>query len=226
MAKSIRSSFHGFYFVIPTPGRRFCLREGLVVASFIPIYSSAVPISEQWRRHLQQQEYFNDVTQGLERSIEAYNDRAASTEAALRENTELVTEAISDLSEATVEGALAQINNARQNAAAIVGAVDIGSLRIAAAIVGAVDIDSLRITAAVDKGSQTVATSIERLAQTVTANIEAGSQNVVDQIRELGVGLDYRLNAIIDQGRVANLLSRNIAELLRVPDFQKERPVA
>jgi WD40 repeat protein/tetratricopeptide (TPR) repeat protein len=178
------------------------------VASFIPVYSSAVPISEQWNRHLQQQEYVNDVTQSIERSIEAYNDRAASTEAALRENTEVVTAAIGDLSDATVEAALAQIENARQNAASIVGAVYTGSLRIAAAV---------------ESSTERVATSIKTLEQNVTGTIEAGSQKAADQIRELGAGLDYRLNAIIDQGRVANMLSLNIAELLRVPDFQKER---
>jgi hypothetical protein len=42
-------------------------------------------------------------------------------------------------------------------------------------------------------------------------------------MENLGIMLDWRLSEVIHQLRISNLLQENIALLLRVPDFQKER---
>jgi len=42
-------------------------------------------------------------------------------------------------------------------------------------------------------------------------------------IENFSLMLDWRLSELIDQQRITNLLQENIALLLRVPDFQKER---
>jgi pyruvate dehydrogenase complex dehydrogenase (E1) component len=76
-------------------------QDGL--AAFEPAYVDelavilAFALRDQWRRHLQQQEYVSDVTQAIDRSIASYNENAelslaavrhsaASTEVAVRES--------------------------------------------------------------------------------------------------------------------------------------------
>lgn len=57
----------------------------------------------------------------------------------------------------------------------------------------------------------------------ITRILDSGFSKVSNQMENLGIMLDWRLSEVIDQLRVSNLLQENIALLLRVPDFQKER---
>lgn len=138
------------------------------MAAFIPNYSASGSIAEQWRNHLQTQEYVNDVTSAVERSVEEYNQRAEQLNVAIQQSSV-------EISESVYDAAAAQIEAARQRAAEIVGAID------------------------------------------RSADLISGSIDSIGQI------LDYRITLLIDQQRVGNLLLHNIAELLRIPDFQKER---
>jgi hypothetical protein len=98
------------------------------MAQLIPNYSASIPISQQWREHLQTQEYVSDVTSAIGQSIDAYNKRAAAIEGAIQASSDSISSAVGDMaeqvSEVMVESAIAQINVARQTAAAIVGAID------------------------------------------------------------------------------------------------------
>lgn len=67
--------------------------------------------------HLQAQAYVNDVTAVVAKSIDAYNARA-------EEFQHTVNQAAFDISDTIVDAAVAQIEVARVNAAAIVGAID------------------------------------------------------------------------------------------------------
>lgn len=135
------------------------------MAGFIANYSNTSPsISDQWKAHLQQQEYVGDVTQAINGVVEAYNERAASMEAAIH-----------GVGDVIADAAIAQAKAAQQNTASIVGAID------------------------------------------------QGSANIVNELQRIGSHLNDSLETLIHQQRVGNLLAQNIAELMRIPDFQKER---
>lgn len=138
------------------------------MAMFIPDNTSGVPISTQWREHLQQQEYVNDLTTAIGQTIEAYNDLVATQKESSRQN---ATTIVTALQEATNE----QVSASYDNTAIIVGA------------------------------------------------IENLSESVSRAQYDVGARLNATLERITDQTRVGNLLLRNLGELLRVPDFQKER---
>ncbi len=57
----------------------------------------------------------------------------------------------------------------------------------------------------------------------ITNSLEAGFSKVSQQVENLSIMLDWRLSTVIHQLKISNLLQENIALLLRVPDFQKER---
>lgn len=175
--------------------------EADAMAKFIPNYHSSTPISDQWQRHLQSQAYVGDITESIDQSIAAYNSRADSLEEAVRKGTDDITTSLSDMaadvSNTIVDSTVAQIDAGRRNAAAIVGAIA----------------DST--AAQIEAGHQYTAK--------ITGTIEAGTVQLSAQLRRLGEAFDESLSILIDQHHVGNLLSRNIAELMRVPDFQKER---
>jgi tetratricopeptide (TPR) repeat protein len=153
------------------------------MAAFIANHHSNIPIPEQWRTHLQRQEYVSDVTQAIRQSVDVYNEQARhSSEAivnSIRDSGAATTQAIGEMADDITEmvslAAVAQIEDARRNAMAIVGA------------------------------------------------IEQSTTQITDTMYAVGRTLDFRLNTLIDQQRVGNLLLNNIAVLLRIPDFQKER---
>jgi len=85
------------------------------------------------------------------------------------------------------------------------------------------------------------AAAMERSAEVISGSFEAGLEHVAktfkaglgdvargigkveSSISELGGILDWGLTMMIEQQQLSNLLSENIALLLRIPDFQKER---
>jgi tetratricopeptide (TPR) repeat protein len=150
-----------------------------VMAQFVPNTAASNSVSQQWQQHLQIQEYVTDVTRSIERSIDAYNERAATTDNVIRESSDHIADAVDhmaqDVSETIVSAAIAEINTARRNAAAIVGA------------------------------------------------IERSTDSLSEAVYTVGQTLDHRLTVLIDQNRIGHLLLRNVSELLRIPDFQKER---
>ena len=98
------------------------------MAKFIPNYSSPTRISQQWQAHLQAKEYIQDVTSAIAESIDSYNERAKAIEGAVVAGSAMVSNAIetmaSEVSDTIAEAAIAQIQVARQNTAAIVGAIE------------------------------------------------------------------------------------------------------
>ncbi len=67
-------------------------------------------------------------------------------------------------------------------------------------------------------------------AQLVSSRLKSGFSkiskrldNISDEISELSSLFDWRMSMIIEEQRINNILSENIALLLRIPDFQKER---
>lgn len=156
------------------------------MAKFVPNYHTSISTDDQWRRHLQTQEYVADIKNSIRQSVGSYDRQARSMEATLRKGVADITGTITDASNRQIEAE-------RQNAAAVVGAVS--DLSEMVAVAGA--------------------------AQIVDAR--RNTERVTDAIMNLGEALDERLGILIDQLNVSNLLALNIAELLRVPDFQKER---
>lgn len=85
---------------------------------------------------------------------------------------------------------------------------------------------SERQVEAIHQQSQAIAESAKMIVgslDNVTYAIESGFSEVSDRLDSLYVMLDWRLSVIEDQLKISNLLLENIALLLRVPDFQKER---
>ena len=98
------------------------------MAKFVPISAASTSISEQWQRHLQTQEYVTDVTKSIEQSIDAHNERATRTDNIIQASSEMISDAVgnmaAEVSETIALAAMAEIEEARRNAAAIVGAVE------------------------------------------------------------------------------------------------------
>jgi len=62
-----------------------------------------------------------------------------------------------------------------------------------------------------------------RNATDIVGTLELTSDRISANIDALGRSMDYRLDALIYQHSVGNLLLSDIRQLLRIPDFQKER---
>lgn len=65
--------------------------------------------------------------------------------------------------------------------------------------------------------------AITESANMICGTLDEGFSEVSGKLDDICATLDWRLTAIEDQLRISNMLSENIALLLRVPDFQKER---
>ncbi len=65
--------------------------------------------------------------------------------------------------------------------------------------------------------------AIEKNTIEVCGTLENGFDLLSESINELGSILDFRLSTIIENQIISNLLAANIALLLKIPDFQKER---
>ncbi len=65
--------------------------------------------------------------------------------------------------------------------------------------------------------------AITESAEMICGTLDEGFSEVSGKLDDICATLDWRLTAIEDQLRISNMLSENIALLLRIPDFQKER---
>jgi tetratricopeptide (TPR) repeat protein len=72
------------------------------------------------------------------------------------------------------------------------------------------------------ESNRQIAVAIEN-AEMIISSINFAKHQIKTSLHELATLLDDQLSAVIDQLRVGNLLGKNIAQLLRIPDFQKER---
>ncbi len=68
-----------------------------------------------------------------------------------------------------------------------------------------------------------ISNSIDYCSSNICGSLDQGFGLIGDDIQELGRSLDIRLSLIMEQEIINNLLSENIALLLRIPEIQKER---
>jgi len=84
--------------------------------------------------------------------------------------------------------------------------------------------DAIRNSAEIVSG--TFESGLRQMSETINFGFDRiadGLSEIGSGINELGVMLDWRMNMMIEEQRISNLLSENIALLLRVPEIQKER---
>jgi len=79
------------------------------------------------------------------------------------------------------------------------------------------------MTDAIHIESSKQAETQRRQAARVVGAIDNMSSQISMNIRSLECMLSYKTAALIDQQKISNLLTKNIAQLLKIPDFQKER---
>lgn len=70
---------------------------------------------------------------------------------------------------------------------------------------------------------QTIAGSAVAATSIVVDSLEEGLERIERQSAEFRTAFDWRLSLIADQQQIANMLLKNIAVLLRVPDSEKQR---
>ncbi len=75
----------------------------------------------------------------------------------------------------------------------------------------------------INYASQEQIDAIRQQTVQLIGSIESMSSQISDEISHLGFMVGTNFSILIDELRISNLLSKNIAELLRIPDFQKER---
>lgn len=66
-------------------------------------------------------------------------------------------------------------------------------------------------------------TAITQSANRIDLSLREGFKNLDARLKEFTEGLSWQMAQIIDNQKVTNLISGNIAQLLRIPDIQKER---
>lgn len=76
---------------------------------------------------------------------------------------------------------------------------------------------------AVSNMSEDISSAIDFCASRICDSLDQGFDLLSNDINELGRSLDFRLSLILEQEILNNLISENIALLLRIPDIQKER---
>ncbi len=77
--------------------------------------------------------------------------------------------------------------------------------------------------AAMQHSAEMISGGFENGLKQLSTTFETSLDEVSIIISELGGMLDWRLDMMIEGQQISNLLSENIARLLRIPDFQKER---
>ncbi|TAK65469.1 MAG: hypothetical protein EPO24_02400, partial [Bacteroidetes bacterium] len=97
-------------------------------------------------------------------------------------------------------------------------------------VTGAIHQFSHEAKRAIEFASAEQASSIREYARIVSGSLEEGFEqlssyveDVKCAVNEVGALLDWRMTLLLEEQRVTNLLAENIALLLRIPDFQKER---
>lgn len=87
------------------------------------------------------------------------------------------------------------------------------------------------------RASREQVAAIERSTSAICGTLESGFELLSDNLQEISYGigqakneinrmasmLDWKLSLLIEQQKITNILSGNIANLLRIPDIQKER---
>lgn len=96
-------------------------------------------------------------------------------------------------------------------------AIDAASSRIAGTLAGGLAAVSGGL-AAIAGGLVGVANGIQALALE-----QAATNRQLSQVNESLCRIDQRLSLLVEEQRIGNVLQRNIAELLRIPDSQKQR---
>lgn len=78
--------------------------------------------------------------------------------------------------------------------------------------------------------SKAQADALREMGEMITGELSEGLDiiadaisNVDNSVNNVGTMIDWRLNQLLDQQRIANLLLEDIALVLRIPDVQKER---
>lgn len=71
--------------------------------------------------------------------------------------------------------------------------------------------------------SSEINNSLKQCTSLICGSLDEGFDLISQDIREVGRSLDYRLALLHEQSVLNNLISQNIALLLRIPDIQKER---
>jgi tetratricopeptide (TPR) repeat protein len=79
------------------------------------------------------------------------------------------------------------------------------------------------ITASAAVGAVEQRRAIEHASSQVVGSLRNGFDRMAKLNTELKSVVDWRLSVVADQQRVGNLLTRNVALLLRIPDSEKER---
>lgn len=65
--------------------------------------------------------------------------------------------------------------------------------------------------------------SIQSFSSEISENMLQVADKITKTLEDLGGLFDWRMSQMLDQQKITNLLMKNIALLLRIPDFQKER---
>lgn len=78
----------------------------------------------------------------------------------------------------------------------------------------------------IEKGIKSVCGTIENGVEIISNHLEEINYNLgnlTSEISSLSFILDYKLTLLIEQQRITNLLLGNISNLLKIPEFQKEK---
>lgn len=84
-------------------------------------------------------------------------------------------------------------------------------------------INYLQATSFASDLRQTIAGSAVTAASIAVDSLEEGFERIERQSAEFRTAFDWRLSLIADQQQIANMLLKNLAVLLRVPDSEKQR---
>jgi len=147
----------------------------------------------QWKAHLRHEKHVSDVEVATNEAILAFNERADQSDQMFKETQQAQAE----------------------QAEVMLGAITQGMGNVQEGMEGLQD-QMADVESAVYTAATAQIMDARRNAANIIGAIEEGTERI-------GSALSDGLGMLIDQQRVGNLLSRNIAELLRVPDFQKER---
>jgi len=97
------------------------------------------------------------------------------------------------------------------------------SVKQSEAISNAINQAKLEYIDAVSNMSEDISSAIGYCASKICDTLDHGFDLLSNNINELGRNLDFRLSLILEKEIINNLISENIALLLRIPDIQKER---
>lgn len=83
-----------------------------------------------------------------------------------------------------------------------------------------------RVVSSIDNAATKISTTIDKATDTITSSIAQAAEAICGRLDDIGDKLDFlnrRMDIVIEQNRMSNMLLADIVTLLKIPDAEKER---